>query len=42
MNSRGLPRRKVVARGYGATSAQGSSAEEGRRVEVKIIDISGN
>ncbi|HAA13544.1 MAG TPA: hypothetical protein DCE41_18370 [Cytophagales bacterium] len=41
LNGRGLPRRKVIARGYGATSDSGGSARESRRVEVKIVDISG-
>jgi outer membrane protein OmpA-like peptidoglycan-associated protein len=38
-NQRGIVRRRIVARGYGATANQESSPEESRRVEVKIIDI---
>lgn len=41
LNQRGLPRRKIVARGYGATGNSSGSPQEGRRVEVKIVDISG-
>jgi outer membrane protein OmpA-like peptidoglycan-associated protein len=39
MNERGLLRRKIVARGYGATENGSDNAQEGRRVEVKIIEL---
>ena len=42
LNERGLPRRKVIAKGYGSAQAASGSPEESRRVEVKIVDISGN
>lgn len=36
-NERGVSRRRIIAKGFGAT-AQSGSKEEGRRVEVKIVD----
>ena len=38
-NQRGIVRRRIVARGYGATAHEAFNPEESRRVEVKIIDI---
>jgi outer membrane protein OmpA-like peptidoglycan-associated protein len=37
LNHRGIVRRRIVAKGYGATKSE-SSKEEGRRVEVRIVD----
>jgi outer membrane protein OmpA-like peptidoglycan-associated protein len=39
VNHRGLVRRRIVAKGYGATKDQSQSKEEGRRVEVRIVDL---
>lgn len=39
INHRGVVRRRIVAKGYGATKDQSLSKEEGRRVEVKVIDL---
>ena len=39
INHKGIVRRRIVARGYGATKDQNVSKEEGRRVEVKIADL---
>ncbi len=36
-NERGISRRRIIAKGFGASSQSGSK-EEGRRVEVKIVD----
>jgi len=38
INHRGIVRRRIVAKGYGATKDQSTSKEEGRRVEVRLID----
>lgn len=38
-NERGIGRRRIVARGHGATEALETNAQEGRRVEVRIIDL---
>jgi outer membrane protein OmpA-like peptidoglycan-associated protein len=38
LNHRGIVRRRIVAKGYGATN-QAQSKEEGRRVEVRIVDV---
>lgn len=38
-NQRGVVRRRIAARGYGATASEQSSPEESRRVEVRIIDL---
>jgi outer membrane protein OmpA-like peptidoglycan-associated protein len=38
INHRGIVRRRIVAKGYGATKEQGTK-EEGRRVEVRIVDL---
>ncbi|EMR01258.1 OmpA family protein [Cesiribacter andamanensis] len=39
-NKRGVGRRRIVAKGLGATTNQETNAQEGRRVEVRIIDLS--
>jgi outer membrane protein OmpA-like peptidoglycan-associated protein len=38
-NQRGVVRRRIIALGYGETSDDTTSAEEGRRVEIKLIDL---
>lgn len=38
LNHRGVVRRRIVAKGYGATKDQTASKEEGRRVEVRIVE----
>ncbi len=37
-NERGVSRRRIIAKGFGSSSDV-SSKEEGRRVEVKIVDV---
>ncbi|MDL5050940.1 OmpA family protein [Oscillatoria amoena NRMC-F 0135] len=37
LNHKGIVRRRIVAKGYGATRSE-ASKEEGRRVEVRIVD----
>lgn len=39
INHKGIVRRRIVARGYGATKDEKVSKEEGRRVEVRIVDL---
>jgi len=39
INHKGIVRRRIVAKGYGASKDQSSNKEEGRRVEVKIVDL---
>ncbi|HEX5170689.1 MAG TPA: OmpA family protein [Cyclobacteriaceae bacterium] len=39
VNHRGIVRRRIVAKGYGATKDQSQSKEEGRRVEVRVVDL---
>jgi outer membrane protein OmpA-like peptidoglycan-associated protein len=39
VNHKGIVRRRIVAKGYGATKDQNVSKEEGRRVEVRIVDL---
>jgi outer membrane protein OmpA-like peptidoglycan-associated protein len=39
INHKGIVRRRIVAKGYGASKDQESNKEEGRRVEVKIVDL---
>jgi len=39
INHKGIVRRRIVAKGYGATKDQSASKEEGRRVEVRIVDL---
>ena len=41
-NHKGIVRRRIVARGYGETRDEKSSAEEARRVEVKVILLEGH
>ncbi|WKN32758.1 OmpA family protein [Porifericola rhodea] len=38
-NQRGVVRRRIVAKGYGATASKKSSPEESRRVEVRLVDM---
>ena len=42
INHKGVVRRRIVAKGYGATKDQTATKEEGRRVEVNIVDLSAN
>jgi outer membrane protein OmpA-like peptidoglycan-associated protein len=42
LNHRGLVRRRIIARGYGETVADGISKEESRRVEVRLVNLSQN
>lgn len=37
-NERGISRRRIIAKGFGASKQEGSQ-EEARRVEVKIVDV---
>ncbi|AHM60011.1 ompa/motb domain protein [Flammeovirgaceae bacterium 311] len=39
LNKRGVGRRRIVAKGLGATDGLEGNAQEGRRVEVRIIDL---
>jgi outer membrane protein OmpA-like peptidoglycan-associated protein len=39
VNHKGIVRRRIVAKGYGATKDQNVSKEQGRRVEVRIVDL---
>ncbi len=39
INHRGIVRRRIVAKGYGATRDESSNKEESRRVEVRIVDL---
>jgi outer membrane protein OmpA-like peptidoglycan-associated protein len=38
-NHKGIVRRRIVAKGYGATKDVASTKEEGRRVEVRVVDL---
>ncbi len=38
-SSQGISRRRILARGYGATQGEAGDSEESRRVEIKLIDI---
>ncbi len=38
-NHQGIVRRRIVAKGYGATKNQNVSKEEGRRVEVRVVAV---
>ncbi|RAV99185.1 OmpA family protein [Pseudochryseolinea flava] len=38
-NHKGVVRRRIVAKGYGASKDVATSKEEGRRVEVRIVDL---
>jgi outer membrane protein OmpA-like peptidoglycan-associated protein len=39
LNTKGVVRRRIVAKGYGSTQNQSGSKEEARRVEIRIIDL---
>lgn len=39
MNHRGIVRRRIVAKGYGASKDDTATKEEGRRVELRIVDL---
>ena len=39
-NHRGIVRRRIIAKGFGATNNTSITKEEGRRVEIKIVDLS--
>ncbi len=39
LNRQGIVRRRIVAKGYGATKDQKASKEEGRRVEVRVVEL---
>jgi outer membrane protein OmpA-like peptidoglycan-associated protein/tetratricopeptide (TPR) repeat protein len=39
INHRGIVRRRIIAKGFGASAAGGASKEESRRVEVRIVDL---
>jgi outer membrane protein OmpA-like peptidoglycan-associated protein len=39
INHKGIVRRRIVAKGYGASKDQASNKEEGRRVEAKLVDL---
>ena len=39
VNHRGIVRRRIIAKGYGASASTGLSKEESRRVEVKVVDL---
>jgi outer membrane protein OmpA-like peptidoglycan-associated protein len=39
INQKGVVRRRIVAKGYGATQIVSGSKEESRRVEIKIVDL---
>nr|WKN38490.1 OmpA family protein [Tunicatimonas sp. TK19036] len=38
-NQRGIVRRRILARGHGASEAVKVSAEESRRVEIRLVDL---
>ncbi len=39
LNHRGIVRRRIIAKGFGSVENEGLSKVEGRRVEVRIIDL---
>lgn len=39
INHKGVVRRRIIAKGYGATKAESSNKEESRRVEIQIVDL---
>lgn len=39
INHRGVVRRRIIAKGYGATKDESQTKEEGRRVEVRIVEL---
>ena len=38
-NHKGVVRRRIIARGFGATEASQGNSEESRRVEVRLVDL---
>jgi outer membrane protein OmpA-like peptidoglycan-associated protein len=38
-NHKGIVRRRIVAKGYGVSKGQTDTKEEGRRVEVRVVDL---
>lgn len=38
-NHKGVVRRRIIAKGYGATKNEKNNLQEGRRVEIRIIDL---
>ncbi|HYF71074.1 MAG TPA: OmpA family protein [Ohtaekwangia sp.] len=38
-NHKGVVRRRIVAKGYGVSKDEASTKEEGRRVEVRVVDL---
>ncbi len=38
-NYKGVVRRRIIAKGYGATKNESNNMQEGRRVEIRIIDL---
>jgi outer membrane protein OmpA-like peptidoglycan-associated protein len=39
INHKGVVRRRIIAKGYGVSKDQSANKEEGRRVEVKVVDL---
>ena len=39
-NHRGIVRRRIIAKGYGASQNENISKEKGRRVEIRLVDLS--
>lgn len=39
INQKGIVRRRIIARGYGATKDEKSGATESRRVEIRLVDL---
>jgi outer membrane protein OmpA-like peptidoglycan-associated protein/tetratricopeptide (TPR) repeat protein len=39
INHKGVVRRRIIAKGYGVSKDQAANKEEGRRVEVKVVDL---
>lgn len=39
INQKGIVRRRIIAKGYGATENKNLSKEEGRRVEIQVVDL---
>jgi len=39
LNHQGVVRRRIIAKGYGASKDQTLNKEEGRRVEVRVVDL---
>ncbi|MBL6445899.1 PD40 domain-containing protein [Fulvivirga sp. 29W222] len=39
INHKGVVRRRIIAKGYGATKTESSNKEESRRVEIQIVDL---